>query len=162
MPVEMIRTLAHDLFEALTKERELDFETGIELGRLSAQLGIVIGTATPPIPSEPRSHNNNPTPVEAPARTEVAGNGKPQRKRVRVEKRPMRQAQRLLTAPDGRTVVFDFEELEVSEIAKGRKTPVVVAKLDNRKQVWKRLKEQKKMFRKLARAGVEVKAPAKF
>lgn len=147
-----IRILAHELFDALTKERTVDAQTGFELGRLSAALTMLTGG--PPVrdPTLRTRASDREVHTQAPAQgangtgghsNGAAAPAQPQ-KRIRIERRPMRHAERTLTGPNGRVVTYNFERFEIRDSA--GKTEVV----GGRKELWDRLKKQKKEFKKLA------------
>jgi hypothetical protein len=162
MSMAQIRALAHELFDQLTRERNVDAQTGFELGRLSAALTMLTGG--PPIRDpnlRTRASDREvhvPLPALAPsgssggngaAHPPAASNGAP-RKRVRLEKRPMRKAERVLTGPAGHTVAYNFETFTITDTPAKGAAPRIET-VATRKELWDRLKKQKKEFKAAAK-----------
>lgn len=122
-----IRALAHELAEALTPGAPLDAADAIELGRLVAKLELIQGGALAP--------RQSPAPAAAP------------RKRIRLEKRPMRRAERVLEGPDGHRVVFNFHDFTITEEVPGIEP--IVTRCKDRKELWTQLRAIKAHFRKM-------------
>lgn len=150
MPINTIRDLSRDLYDALTKEREFDAVTGFELGKLAAQLALITGVSYAPL-----SHRNGDA-APIPAAAVAAGSTPPPRdslghflktgtKRQRVEKRPLRRPQRVVTGMDGHVVVFDFERLQIKDSPPDGDPHTY--QLATRKEMWQRLNQAKKHFR---------------
>ena len=66
-------------------------------------------------------------------------------KRVRVEKRPMRRAKRILVSPDGHEHTFDFHALRAIE--RNGKAVVAERSFATRAEVWEALREARASFK---------------
>jgi len=121
-----IRALAHNLADALAGAPALDAGEGFELGRLATMITQAASGVT-----------------LMPAAGSVGATDRP--KRVRVEKRPMRRATRILVSPDGHEHTFDFQHLRVIE-RDGRKI-ISERSLATRAEVWEALREARAAFK---------------
>lgn len=132
--MSQIRALASELAAALTPGLTLDAPAALELGRLAAKLELLtegtLATGQDPIAPRPA-----PSPTSAP------------RKRIRLEKRPMRRAERVLDGPDGHRVVFDFHTFEITEHVPGREP--FTRRCKDRKELWAQLRAIKAHFRRM-------------
>lgn len=153
MPLQTIQDLARDLTDALTRERDFDMATGFELGKLAAQIALLTGISTSPLPRTSTTH----TPAAVHQPVNGAGASGPPRdrsgqfvstgsKRQRPEKRPMRKPQRIVTGRDGHVVVFDFERLQIKDSPPdGDPHTFSVA---DRKEMWKRYNMARDFFKR--------------
>ena len=125
-----IGVLAHELADAITQAPTLEAEDALEVGRLVAKLELLTGGPV--------------TFTRAPqdGRMTAAAH----RKRIRLEKRPMRRAERVLDGPDGHRVVFNFHTFTVTEEVPGEEPFTRTCK--DRKELWAQLREVKAHFRK--------------
>lgn len=157
MPINTIRDLSRDLYDALTKERSIDAATGFELGRLSATLSLFLSAGAVPAvePRRPRPSAEIHMPVTLPAGPGSNGGGLKRDKlghfvatgvkRQRVERRPMRRPQRVVTGADGHVVVFDFERLQIKDSPPDGDAHTY--QIPSRKEMWDRWNKAKKHFK---------------